>query len=287
MRIKISQEDRILSSIMEASDQSRKNKLLKGSLSRFFKTAVGEYAEGDQFLDIPSSQIREVARRFIAASLDDCARLLKNPYHEVRLAGLFIVVERQKRTLKKIARGGGDRDFAVIQQNLRFYLGQLLKKNSGINNWDLIDLSAPWLLGESLLALESVCLQCILSEFHLGRQATRFAILHGLSKSKDLWHRRAAMCSNLALIKRGILEPTWEIGLRLSGDCRDLNQKVVGWILREAGKKDEAALLRLIKREGARWPRTLLRSAIEKIEEPQRREILRKTRERSRSIDII
>lgn len=265
----------IKSALVTKQAHAKKNKLLKGSMNRFFKTGIGDYSENDQFLEIPTPLVRKVALEFSMATLEDSRKLLKSPFHEFRLAGLLIVVERQKKALKK-----GVLSHPELLENALFYLEELLRVGSGINNWDLIDLSAPWLLGEAVYALEGSDLRkkLFVGKLSVSTVDKPFALLYALASSKDLWHRRVAMCSNLALIKRGVLIPTWEIGSFLSSDRRDLNQKVVGWILREAGKKDQKALLKLIEEKAMGWPRTLLRSAIERIDEPLRSEILERTR---------
>ena len=248
---------------------------MRGSPERYFKTGKGEYAEGDQFMVIPNALLRDIGKNFLLISFEELSVLLQSRVHEKRLLALIILNQKQKKIFRSKVPCR-----LQVEKIFTFYLTELLRKRSGINNWDLIDLSAPTIIGQSLLYFESYGDKNLsfLEKIEFQGDGRRFWPLFSLARSDNLWHRRVAMCSNLTLIREGILEPTWEIASMLSTDKRDLTQKVTGWILREAGKKDEMALLEIIEKEGKHWPRTLSRSPIERIKEPLRNEILKKTR---------
>ncbi len=167
----------------------------------FFKTGKGQYGEGDRFLGIPVPMQRKIALRYRDLPLEDVAHLLQSPIHEHRFAALEILVTRYER--------GTEGDSASI---VRFYL----RNAQRVNNWDLVDTSAPYILGE-----------------HLKTRPR--GLLDKLAGSAMVWERRIAIVSTLALIKQGEIEDTFRIARKLLGDKHDLIQKAVGWALREAG----------------------------------------------------
>jgi len=202
----------------------------------FFKTGPGEYGEGDRFLGITVSALRQEARSFDALELSEVGRLLASRWHEERLFALLILVRRFER---------GER--AERERIFRFYLAHL----PHINNWDLVDLSAPSIVGE-----------------HLAGKS--LAPLRRLVRSRVLWERRVAIVSTFAFLRRGKLQPTFELARRLLDDREDLLHKATGWALREAGKKDAAALRAFLSRHAAVMPRTMLRYAIERFPRSER-----------------
>lgn len=216
-------------------------------LSRFFKTGPGGYGEGDVFLGIKvpvtRSLVGAVWRDVSFADLDEC---LASEYHEVRLAALLALV-RAFRVARK--------DPAAQKQCVDFYLAH----TDRINNWDLVDLSCYELLGAWLLDKDR-------------------AILYRLARGgKTIWERRIGIVSTMAFLRAGELDDTYGIAEIFLADRRplhDLLQKAVGWLLREAGKRDEARLRTWLGLHAASMPRTMLRYAIEKFPEPERKRIL-------------
>lgn len=222
-----------ISSVIQSHANLKKAKLLQ----RFFKTGKGEYAEGDIFLGLVVPVQRKIAKQFITLSLNDVSLLLKNPIHEFRLISLFILIDQYKR--------GGERKKKAI---FELYL----KNTTYINNWDLIDLSAPSIVGEYL-------------------QDKDITTLYALAKSSSIWEKRIAMLSLFSDIKRQRFDRALSIAEILVTDSHDLIQKAVGWMLREIGKrgglKEEEQFL---KKFGKMMPRTMLRYAIERFPEKKR-----------------
>lgn len=206
----------------------------------FFKTGPGEYGEGDQFLGLRVPQTRSVAKQFKSLPLEEIRKLAMGSYHEERFCALAILVGRYK-----AAKSRGEKD-----QLFDFYL-ELLDLGR-VNNWDLVDCSAPY-LGAHLVGREDI------SDY-----------LKRLADSGDLWKQRVAIMFNYALIRQYELEPTFEIVEYLMDHEHDLIHKAAGWMLREAGKKDLAALRRFLEGLSATMPRTMLRYAIEKMSREER-----------------
>lgn len=209
-------------------------------LGAFFKTGKGQYGEGDRFMGITVPLTRGVARRYKDSPLATAVDLLQSEWHEARLCGLLIMVEQMKK-----ARGDGAR---VIFET---YLANTRR----INNWDLVDLSAPQIVGGYL------------------KDKPR-DILYRLAASSLLWDNRIAMVSTYALIKDNQLDDTFALALQLIGHGHELMHKAVGWMLREAGKRDFARLRRFVDDHWREMPRTMLRYAIEKYPESERKEVL-------------
>jgi 3-methyladenine DNA glycosylase AlkD len=206
----------------------RRAALLQG----YFKTGPGEYGEGDKFIGLTVPQVRGLARRFRPADDDAISALLRSPIHEERLLALLLLVDRYER---------GDRDSAF-----RLYV----KSFERVNNWDLVDLSAPGIIGAH----------------GVGRaQLLRWA------ESRHLWTRRIAIVSTYASIRERRYGDTLAVAARLLGDPNDLIHKAAGWMLREVGKRDVASLEGFLRRHHRRMPRTMLRYAIERFPEPRRK----------------
>lgn len=216
------------------------------ALSRFFKTGKGEYGEGDVFIGVTVPAAREVAKGHLALPLEGVRKLLGSRIHEVRLAGLLILVGKYRKA---------KRDEAGRRRIFDFYLAN----NGGINNWDLIDLSAPE----------------IVSDFLLDHVPER-KILYTLASSGNLWERRLAIMGTFRFIKAGQFGDALGIAGMLLGDGHDLIHKAVGWMLREIGKRDMAAEEAFLKKHCRSMPRTMLRYAIEKFPEGKRKEYMRR-----------
>ena len=215
-------------------------------LSRFFKTGPGQYGEGDKFLGIKVPQTRSVVKRLWRGTgfpeLEEC---MASPYHEVRLAALLTLVEIFAHAKK---------DPALRQRCVDFYLSH----TAGINNWDLVDLSCYPLLGEWLLDKDR-------------------SLLYALARDgKTLWEQRIGIVSTMTFIRHGEVADTFAIADILLHHPHDLIHKAVGWLLREAGKRDRAALEAYLEPRAGEMPRTMLRYAIEKFPQEERRRYLQK-----------
>jgi 3-methyladenine DNA glycosylase AlkD len=210
-------------------------------MARFFATGEGQYGEGDQFLGISVPDARALAMQYRDLPLGDIERLLDSKKHEHRFCALEILVWR-------FEHGDGTAQKEIV----RFYLSH----TSRINNWDLVDGSAPYIVGE-----------------YVSRRSRR--VLYKLARSKDLWERRIAVVATLALIKHGEIDDTMRIVELLLPDKHDLIQKASGWALREAGKVSRPALLRFLEQHYSSVPRTTLRYAIEHLPAEQRKSVLK------------
>jgi len=211
--------------------------------NRFFKTGKGEYGEGDIFLGIPVPKLRAVAKKYKTLSLDDLQKLLDSKIHQYRQAALYILIDQFSREKEETRR----------EEIATFYL----RNTKGINNWDLVDISAPKILGDYLL--------------DKNRE-----VLYKLTRSEDLWERRIAILSTFAFIREEQFDDTLKIAEILLNDDHDLIHKAVGWMLREAGKKDLSVLKKFLDRHVLEMPRTMLRYSIEKLPEKQRKFYLNK-----------
>ncbi len=207
-------------------------------LARFFKTGPGEYAEGDRFWGIPVPVTRAALRRFRNLPIKEIERLLGHPVHEARVAAVILLADRFAR--------------ADEREQGRIYRLYLANTRS-INNWDLVDLSAPKIVGAWLLDRPK-------------------GMLRSLARSENLWERRIAMVATLAFISRGESEDALDIAARLINDRHDLIHKAVGWMLREVGKRCSLEAERaFLDRHAATMPRTALRYAIERLSPGERR----------------
>ena len=217
-------------------------------LSNFFKTGKGEYGEGDIFLGITVPTSRKIAQKYGDIEFADISELIKNKYHEVRLIALLILVHQYKKSKKDTEK----------KKICDFYL----KNTKYINNWDLVDLSAHYTLGNYLIDKDR-------------------KILEKLAKSNNLWERRIAMISTFAFIYKGENEWTFKIADMLMNDKNDLIHKASGWMLRETGKRvSEKDLLSYLDNNYDKMPRTMLRYAIERLPETKRKYYLNKKTKR-------
>ena len=212
-------------------------------LSRFFKTGKGQYGEGDLFLGITVPEQRSIALKYRKATPPVLAELISSPYHEIRLTGLLILVDQFTK----------NKDEAFRQTCVDFYLSQ----TRNINNWDLVDLSAPGIVGEYL------------------KDKSR-EDLYRLADSGLLWEQRIAVVSTYTLIKNGDFADILALSERLLHHSHDLMRKAVGWMLREMGKRDKDLLVQFLEKHSKVMPRTMLRYAIEKFPEEERKEFMKR-----------
>jgi 3-methyladenine DNA glycosylase AlkD len=211
-------------------------------LSRFFKTGKGQYGEGDVFLGIVVPKQRTVAKKYSGLPLRDIGRLLTSKIHEHRLVALIILANAYKNA-----------DTEDREKIVDFYL----KQARNINNWDLVDLSAPNILGEYLLDKDRT-------------------VLYRLTRSKSLWERRIAIMSTFAFIRKNDFKDTLRISELLLNDSHDLIHKAAGWMLREVGKRDLKTEEDFLERHYSLMPRTMLRYAIERFGAEKRKMFLNK-----------
>lgn len=201
---------------------------------RYFKTGKGEYGEGDRFLGLDAATMHSLAKQYRDTPLSTIGQLLHSQWHEERLVALLILVRQFEK---------GDRG-AI--------LALYLANTSRINNWDLVDCSAPHIVGA-----------------HGG-----MTLLRKLARSTSLWERRIAILATQHLIREDDFEPTLVIAEMLLGDKHDLIHKAVGWMLREVGKRDVATEKRFLDAHAATMPRTMLRYAVERLPEREQRRYL-------------
>lgn len=210
------------------------------AVAKFFKTGEGEYGEGDRFIGITVPALRKIARQHAGLTPGDLERLLASPIHEHRLAALKILVVQYERA------GETKRERIVS-----FYL----RNTRRMNNWDLVDAAAPYILGQ-----------------HLRARPRR--VLDRLAESANLWERRIAIVSTLALIRGGEIAETYRIARKLLADEHDLIHKAVGWALRESGKVSRGELVKFLRQHYNNIPRTTLRYAIERFPADRRKRML-------------
>lgn len=213
-------------------------------LQKFFQTAKGQYGEGDVFLGLTVPEVRKVAAKYKHLSFPEIEKLTSSRFHEFRLCGLVILTLQFK----------SSKDPLDHQKIFNFYMKQA--KAGYVNNWDLVDVTAP-----------------ILGAYLVG-QKDPYPFLEKLSRSKSLWDRRLAIIFTFAFIRAGELDPTIEISQRLLRDEHDLIHKAVGWMLREVGKRDGQLLRTFLTANASQMPRTTLRYSIEKFSESERRKWL-------------
>lgn len=213
-------------------------------LSRFFKTGPGQYGEGDKFLGIKVPVTREVVKGYWrTATFENLEECIVSEYHEIRLAALLVLVQIFKHSKK---------DPENRRRCIDFYLQHI----GQVNNWDLVDLSCYELLGQWLMDKDRTLL------YDLARDG------------RTIWEQRVGIVSTMAFVRNGELDDTYsiaEIFLDKPSPLHDLLQKAVGWLLRDAGKRDEARLRQWLDANSSRMPRTMLRYSIEKFTEDVRR----------------
>ncbi len=222
----------IYNALVARSDEEKKI-----VLPRFFKTGKGQYGEGDIFLGVTVPNIREVAKEFKDINIDIIEKLIHSPWHEMRMCALLILVNNSKKE--------------VTKDTFEFYLSQ----TKYINNWDLVDLSAPQIVGKFLLNKER-------------------DIIYRLAESDLLWDNRIAIVSTLTFIRNNDLDDTYKLSLKMMNHKHDLVHKAIGWMLREAGKRDAKRLYNFVMEYKNIMPRTMLRYSIEKFDKETRKELM-------------
>jgi 3-methyladenine DNA glycosylase AlkD len=242
------------------------NKKKAKILSGFFKTGKGQYGEGDVFLGITVPQQRAIAKKYKDLPLKEVIRLLHSKEHEYRLTALLILVAKYESSLKYKSTNGSPLAKVSNVISLRNVLGGISTRNKifnaylqntkWINNWDLIDLTAPKIVGAYLIEMNG-----IKSARELNKSINFLKIL---AKSKSLWERRIAILSTFAFIYKGEHRPTFYIAKMLMSDEQDLIHKAVGWMLREVGKRcGREPLVSFLKVYGSKMARTSYRYATE------------------------
>lgn len=197
----------------------------------FFKTGPGQYGEGDVFVGLTVPQMRSISKKYLDLKFTNLQTLLDSKIHEERFISLTILSEQYSKSPD-----------AVKKQIVNFYL----KNSQKINNWDLVDTSAPYILGKYLLNKPK-------------------AILYKLASSNNLWEKRIAIVATQELIRNNQFADTLKISEILLKDTHDLIHKAVGWMLREVGKRDLKSELKFLDKFYLRMPRTALRYAIERF----------------------
>lgn len=209
------------------------------NLAWFFKTGPGEYGAGDTFIGITVPEQRKIAKQYKNLPLPELKKLLQSPVHECRFTALEILVMQYEQNL------------APQDKIFRFYLAS----TQYINNWDLVDTSAPYIIGDYVLHTSS-------------------KPLYALAKSKNVWERRIAIVATLMLLTHNRYTETVQLAKQYLNDSHDLIHKATGWALRELGKKDEHALKKFLDTHAHRMPRTILRYAIERLSPTTRQKYL-------------
>jgi len=230
---------------MTADDVKKELKKIANSkkaklLGKYFKTGEGEYAQGDKFLGITVPMQRKIAEKYREIDLKEIEKLLKSEIHEHRFTGLQILVLKYKKSSEKIKK-----------EIVKFYF----KNKKAINNWDLVDTSAPYIFSHWLIDKDR-------------------KIIYKLAKSKNLWDRRIAIISTYLFIKNNDFKDTLAIAKIFLNDKHDLIHKASGWMLREVGKKSPKILEKFLDENAKIMPRTTLRYAIEKFPENKRKKYL-------------
>lgn len=205
-------------------------------VARYFQTGPGQYAEGDQFLGLSMPQQHAIARQFRQLPMEQTEQLVRDSYHECRMVGLLIWVQQSRK-------GGPVAQTEILER----YLASV----AWVNNWDLVDSSCPAIVGEALLNEDR-------------------SLLYTLADTGHLWSQRIAMVSTLAFIRKGQLTDTFALAERLASHRHDLIHKAIGWMLREAGKRNPEALEEFLHDHIRQLPRTSLRYAIERFEPGKR-----------------
>ena len=231
---------------MKAREEMRRlaNKGIAKNSLRFFKTEKGQYGFGDIFLGIRAPKIRLIAKKHIDISITDMKTLIQSKYHEERFLGLIILVNKYAKTKDKKNRN----------QLYKIYVSSF----KYINNWDLVDVTCSHVIGKHLMDKDR-------------------SILYTWAKSDDIWTKRIAIVSTHYFIRKNDLEDTFKISKMLLQDEHDLIHKAVGWMLREAGKRDIKKEETFLKKYYKIMPRTMLRYSIEKFQEDKRQEYLKGT----------
>lgn len=208
----------------------------------FFKTGKGQYGEGDRFIGCTVPETRSVAKTYRNIPFEEIGKLLDDEMHECRLCGLILLVEQFKKA-----------DIEKQKSIFDFYCSHIYAANS----WDLVDLSAPYIVGEWL--------------FDKNR-----AFLYDLASSRSLWKERISVVSTLAFIRKNDFTDTLKLSAQFFDHRHDLMHKACGWMLREVGKRDESVLTKFLDQYHRHMPRTMLRYAIERLSSEQKIEYMKR-----------
>jgi 3-methyladenine DNA glycosylase AlkD len=229
--------DDLRGALREVADPDR-----AGSMAPYLGAVPGGYGEGDVLLGVRVPETRRIARAAMRGGLglDGALELLRSEVHEERLLALVVMVERHRR--------GDARERRAIYD-------AYLAHTAHVDNWDLVDTSAPEIVGGELLDGER-------------------GVLDGLAASSSVWERRIALLATFAFIRAGELDDTYRLAERLLDDRHDLIHKAAGWMLREAGKRDEPRLIAFLDQHAPAMPRTMLRYALEKLEPAERARLM-------------
>lgn len=223
-------------------------------LTRYFKTGPGQYAEGDQFIGINSPTLRQIAKQWFHLPLSDLSNLISSPINEERSLALMILIQQYSQTMRK----GSSNKTKERESIYQFYLNSL----SYINNWNLVDMSAPHIIGCHIFNQDKP----------KGNEEDKEEdnILYQLVQSDNIWHRRIAIVATLYFIKKQQFLPTIKLATHLINDSHDLIHKASGWMLREVGKYHQPTLHEFLAKHQHSMPRTMLRYAIEKFPPEER-----------------
>lgn len=233
----MSTAETILNDLRAVADEEKRL-----SLPRFFKTGKGEYGEGDVFLGVVIPKIRKIAQSHIYTQPEELHHLLMSEYHEARMCALIIMTLKCRK-----------RDEETRKKMLDLYL----EHTGRVNNWDLVDLSAPVIVGEYLADKPR-------------------DLLYRLADSHLLWDNRIAVVATWPLIRKGDTDDIYALAMKMTGHRHELIHKAVGWMLREAGKQDHRRLYDFIECHRDKMPRTMLRYAIEKFPDDERKFLMRR-----------
>ncbi len=236
----LAEEDKSIDTLAELKKRLHQFKKPVATMPIFYKTSPGDYAEHDQFIGVSVPALRQIARQYKTLPLSAVQLLLESPINEERLLALLILVNRYQKE-----------NAQTKQEIYQFYLKNL----QHINNWNLVDASAHLIVGAHLLNADKTKLIT-------------------LTKSPILWERRIAIVATWYFIRHHQLKPTIQIAELLLQDQHDLIQKAVGWMLREAGKRDQQVLINFLEKYAPLMPRTMLRYAIEKFSADERKAYL-------------
>lgn len=241
----------VISEIIKQEMQAVLDENQAKHLARFFKTGKGEYGEGDKFLGIKVPETRAIVKKYRKEiTIQDIENLINSEWHEIRLAGFLLLLELYKSSVK-------EKDFVKAQDLLNFYIRNI---DHG-NNWDFVDLISPNILGDWMVNNPNYIYLC-----------------HELAKRDgSLWHQRVAIVSTFSLIKSGEFKATFQISEKFITHHHDLIHKATGWMLREIGKRGgRSELIKFLEKNKSSMPRTMLRYAIEKFSEEERKYFMRK-----------
>ena len=230
--------DNIINEIKSNSDE----KYVKW-VSPILQVIEGGYGENDKLYGVKTPVLRKIAKNYESIPLTDVEQLIRNEYHEVRLVGIFILINKLKSTKK------------LNETILELYLNNA----DFINNWDLVDLSAPYIVGK-----------------YVYENQLRLNLLYELSKENHLWKQRIAIVATQYLIKQGFYEPTIKLAEKYLTHKHHLIHKAVGWMLRELGKKDVQELYSFLDKYASKMPRVMLRYSIERLAKDERKYYMNK-----------